>query len=114
MELIPVSPAEDVSNLSADACEVLLRIAAAYAASPCTADAVERLRPEFLCKAEQVLALEELLHAGMLELRQKVWGERLYQIAAQQYPWSCGASGQAVRRCGWKGQSGWSLPPVQS
>ncbi|WP_405116817.1 helicase-associated domain-containing protein [Paenibacillus sp. FSL K6-1217] len=86
MELIPVSPAEDVSNLSADACEVLLRIAAAYAASPCTADAVERLRPEFLCKAEQVLALEELLHAGMLELRQKVWGERLYQIAAQQYP----------------------------
>lgn len=78
--------ADDSSKLSADACEVLLRIAAEHAASPCSADSVERLRPEFLCRAEQVLALEELLHTGMLELRQKVWGERLYQIPQQQYP----------------------------
>lgn len=78
--------ADDICKLSADACEVLLRIAAEHAASPCTADSVERLRPEFLCRAEQVLALEELLHTGILELRQKVWGERLYQIPQQQYP----------------------------
>ncbi|MEK5032759.1 helicase-associated domain-containing protein [Paenibacillus sp. FSL R7-0302] len=81
-----LEPADDISRLSADACEVLLRIAAEHAASPCTADSVERLRPEFLCRAEQLLALEELLHTGMLELRQKVWGERLYQIPQQQYP----------------------------
>ena len=78
--------ADDIGKLSADACEVLLRIAAEHAASPCTAESVERLRPDFLCRAEQVLALEELLQAGMLELRQKVWGERLYQIPQQQYP----------------------------
>ncbi|MEK4007426.1 helicase-associated domain-containing protein [Paenibacillus sp. FSL H3-0333] len=81
-----LEPADDISRLSADACEVLLRIAAEHATSPCTADSVERLRPEFLCRAEQLLALEELLHTGMLELRQKVWGERLYQIPQQQYP----------------------------
>ncbi|WP_342477822.1 helicase-associated domain-containing protein [Paenibacillus sp. FSL H7-0350] len=81
-----LEPADDISRLSADACEVLLRIAAEHAASPCTADSIERLRPEFLCRAEQMLALDELLQAGMLELRQKVWGERLYQIPQQQYP----------------------------
>ncbi|WP_342549406.1 helicase-associated domain-containing protein [Paenibacillus sp. FSL P2-0089] len=81
-----LEPADDIGKLSADACEVLLRIAAEHAASPCTADSAERLRPEFLCRAEQLLALEELLHTGMLELRQKVWGERLYQIPQQQYP----------------------------
>ncbi|MEK4043235.1 helicase-associated domain-containing protein [Paenibacillus sp. FSL H8-0048] len=81
-----LEPADDISRLSSDACEVLLRIAAEHAASPCTADSIERLRPEFLCRAEQILALEELLHTGMLELRQKVWGERLYQVPQQQYP----------------------------
>lgn len=81
-----LEPADDISRLSSDACEVLLRIAAEHAASPCTADSVERLRPELLCRAEQMLALKELLHTGMLELRQKVWGERLYQIPQQQYP----------------------------
>ncbi|WP_341347461.1 helicase-associated domain-containing protein [Paenibacillus sp. FSL H3-0469] len=81
-----LNPADHISRLSSDACEVLLRIAAEHAASPCTADSIERLRPEFLCRAEQMLALDELLHAGMLELRQKVWGERLYQVPQQQYP----------------------------
>ncbi|WP_246553712.1 helicase-associated domain-containing protein [Paenibacillus tritici] len=76
--------AGDTLKLTAEACEVLLRIAAEHAASPFAADTVDRLRPEFLCRAQQALALDELLHAGMLELRQKVWGEKLYQIPQQQ------------------------------
>ncbi|NQX43831.1 helicase-associated domain-containing protein [Paenibacillus tritici] len=76
--------AEDTLKLTAEACEVLLRIAAEHAASPFAADTVDRLRPEFLCRAQQALALDELLHAGMLELRQKVWGEKLYQIPQRQ------------------------------
>lgn len=77
---------KEMPELTAEACEVLLRICAGHAASPCPVDAAERLRPEFLCRMQQKLALEELLHAGMLELRQKVWGEQLYQIPQEQYP----------------------------
>lgn len=81
-----VTPADTLPKLTPEACEVLLRICAGYAASPCPADTLERLRPETLCRMQQKLALEELLLAGLLELRQKVWGEQLYQIPWEQYP----------------------------
>lgn len=81
-----LEPADDIGKLSADACEVLLRIAAEHAASPCTEDSAERLRPEFLCRAEQLLALEELLYTGMLELRQKVWGSGCIRFRSSSIP----------------------------
>ncbi|WP_238649792.1 helicase-associated domain-containing protein [Paenibacillus piscarius] len=81
-----VTPDAGLPKLTPEACEVLLRICASYAASPCPADTVEQLRPESLCRMQQKLALEELLLAGQLELRQKVWGEKLYQIPQDQYP----------------------------
>lgn len=81
-----VTPDAGLPKLTPEACEVLLRICASYAASPFPADTVEQLRPECLCRMQQKLALEELLLAGQLELRQKVWGEKLYQIPQEQYP----------------------------
>lgn len=39
---------------------------------------------EALCRAELQLAILELRRAGLLELRQKIWGEQLYQIPPQQ------------------------------
>lgn len=81
-----VTPNDQMPKLTSEACEVLLRICAGYAASPCPADTVEQLRPETLCRMQLKLALDELLLAGMLELRQKVWGEKLYQIPQVMYP----------------------------
>lgn len=79
-------PDADVQKLTPEAQAVLQAICAEHAASPCAADTLERLRPAFLCRAEQELALNELLMAGMLELRQKIWGEKLYQIPQQRFP----------------------------
>lgn len=79
-------PDADVQKLTPEAQAVLQAIYAEHAASPCAADSIERLRPAFLCRAEQELALNELLTAGMLELRQKMWGEKLYQIPQQRFP----------------------------
>lgn len=76
----------EMQKLTPEAREVLKRIAAEYAALPFAADKAEQLRPEFLCRAEQMLALGELLRAGLLELHQKVWGEKLYQIPQRQLP----------------------------
>lgn len=73
----------EMLKLTPEAREVLKRICAEHAAGPFAADAAERLRPVFLCRADQELALGELLRAGMLELRQKLWGEKLYQIPQQ-------------------------------
>lgn len=81
-----VMPDHEMPELTPEACEVLLRICAGYAGSPCPAGTVERLKPAYLCRMQQKLALEELLLAGLLELRQKVWGEKLYQIPPEQYP----------------------------
>lgn len=91
-------PDADIQKLTPEAQAVLQAICAEHAASPWAADTIERLRPAFLCRAEQELALNELLMAGMLELRQKMWGEKLYQIPQQRFPGSCGASGLPVRR----------------
>lgn len=79
-------PDPDVQKLTPEAQAVLQAICAEHAASPCAADSIERLRPAFLCRAEQELALNELLMAGMLELRQTMWGEKLYQIPQQRFP----------------------------
>ncbi|MBT2287789.1 helicase-associated domain-containing protein [Paenibacillus albidus] len=72
--------------LSPEGSEVLRRICAAHAALPFPVDKADRLRPQNLCRAEHKLAIAELLDAGVLELRQKVWGERLYQIPAEKLP----------------------------
>lgn len=69
-----------MKGLSSEAQEVLGRICAAYAAQPFPVDKAESLRPAALCRAEQELALQELRQAGLLEMRQKIWGEKLYQI----------------------------------
>ncbi|KHL95472.1 hypothetical protein QW71_12205 [Paenibacillus sp. IHB B 3415] len=79
-------PDPDVQKLTPEAQAVLQAICAEHAASPWAADTIERLRPAFLCRAEQELALNELLMAGMLELRQKMWGEKLYQIPQHRFP----------------------------
>ncbi|AIQ58185.1 helicase-associated domain-containing protein [Paenibacillus borealis] len=76
----------DVQKLTREAQAVLRAISAEHAASPVAADTIERLRPVYLCRAEQELALNELLQAGMLELRQKMWGEKLYQIPQHRFP----------------------------
>lgn len=81
-----------MTALSSSAQEVLRRICAAYAARPFAVERVERLRPAALCRAELQLAMLELRQAGLLELRQKIWGEQLYQIPARQLAaiqWSC-------------------------
>lgn len=71
-------------TLSPSAMEVLGRICAAYADRPFAAEKAERLRPETLCRAELQLAILELRRAGLIELRQKVWGEQLFQIPPRQ------------------------------
>ncbi|SET47307.1 helicase-associated domain-containing protein [Paenibacillus sp. NFR01] len=69
-----------MSKLTAEARAVLERICAAYAAQPFPADKAAELRPPALCRAEQRLALAELMAEGLLELRRRIWGEELYQI----------------------------------
>ncbi len=79
-------------TLSPPAQEVLRRICAAHAARPFAVEKLERLRPEALCRAELQLAMLELRQAGLVELRQKIWGEQLYQIPPQELAaiqWSC-------------------------
>jgi hypothetical protein len=73
-----------MNGLSPEAQEVLKMICAAYAAQPFAVEKADSLRPPTLCRAEQRLALKELRQAGMLELRQKIWGEKLYQIPVRQ------------------------------
>ncbi|WP_054940220.1 helicase-associated domain-containing protein, partial [Paenibacillus ihuae] len=79
-------------TLSPPAQEVLRRICAGHAARPFAVEKLERLRPEALCRAELQLAMLELRQAGLVELRQKIWGEQLYQIPPQELAaiqWSC-------------------------
>ncbi len=75
-----------MNQLTLEAREVLRRICMAYAAKPFEAGKEERLRPPYLCRAEQRLAMNELLAAGLLEVRQKIWGEKLYQIPVERLP----------------------------
>ncbi|MRN52504.1 helicase-associated domain-containing protein [Paenibacillus monticola] len=75
-----------MKQLTQEAHEVLRRICIAYAAKPFEAGKEERLRPPNLCRAEQRLAINELLNAGMLEVRQNIWGEKLYQIPVERLP----------------------------
>lgn len=73
-------------GLSREALLVLHQIIKNYAARPFTEAQAEQLSPVLLCRAELHLALLELREAGALELRQKLWGERLYQIPGQYLP----------------------------
>ncbi|ULO05418.1 helicase-associated domain-containing protein [Paenibacillus sp. 19GGS1-52] len=75
-----------MKQLTQEAREVLRRICMAYAAMPFEAGKEERLRPPNLCRAEQRLAMNELLTDGLLEVRQKMWGEKLYQIPVERLP----------------------------
>lgn len=61
-------------GLSPEAQEVLKMICAVHAAQPFAVEKADSLRPATLCRAEQQLALKELRQAGVLELRQKIWG----------------------------------------
>lgn len=73
-----------MNGLSHEAQQMLQRICKVHAAQAFAAEKVESLRPAVLCRAELQLILKELYEAGMLEQRQKVWGEKLYQIPAGQ------------------------------
>lgn len=63
-----------MNGVSPEAQEVLKIICAVYAAQPFAVEKADSLRPATLCRAEQQLALKELRQAGILELRQKIWG----------------------------------------
>ena len=65
---------------------MLKLLCAEYAAQPFEEGKEERLRPVTLCRAEQKLAMYELRCAGLLIARQKIWGEKLYQIPVGQLP----------------------------
>lgn len=84
-----------MTTLSPSATEVLRQFCAAYADRPFAVEKAERLRPGDLCRAELQLAILELRQAGLVELRQKIWGEQFYQIppkqlaAVQQECFSC-------------------------
>ncbi|MNB91026.1 hypothetical protein D3C75_381000 [compost metagenome] len=73
-----------MNKLSPCSIEVLQRICAAYADRAFPVEKAEQLRPEALCRAELQLVVQELRRAGLLELRQRIWGEQLYQIPPQQ------------------------------
>ncbi|WP_379153247.1 helicase-associated domain-containing protein [Paenibacillus sp. sgz5001063] len=70
-------------GLSPEALLVLHQIIKAYAARPFNEAQAEQLSPVSLCRVDLHLALLELREAGMLELRQKLWGELLYQIPVE-------------------------------
>ncbi|WP_162551107.1 helicase-associated domain-containing protein [Paenibacillus tepidiphilus] len=73
-------------RLSDGAQEILKRLFAAYSAIPFPAGQEEKHRPKAMCRAELELALLELRREEWLELRQKLWGERLYRIPEQRIP----------------------------
>ncbi|MEC0168791.1 helicase-associated domain-containing protein [Paenibacillus graminis] len=75
-----------MNGLTAEAMVVLQKIIKACAARPFGEAQAELLCPDALCRAELQLALLELREAGLLELRQKLWGERLYQIPEKHLP----------------------------
>ncbi|KWX73935.1 helicase-associated domain-containing protein [Paenibacillus jilunlii] len=75
-----------MNGLTPEALLVLQKIIGACAARPFTEAQAEQLCPAALCRAELQLALLELREAGLLELRQKLWGERLYQISERHLP----------------------------
>ncbi|KWX80781.1 hypothetical protein AMQ84_02540 [Paenibacillus riograndensis] len=75
-----------MNGITAEALLVLQKIVKACAARPFAEAQAEQLCPAALCRAELQLALLELREAGLLELRQKLWGERLYQIPESQLP----------------------------
>ncbi|QQZ60185.1 hypothetical protein JI735_27245 [Paenibacillus sonchi] len=63
-----------MNGITAEALLVLQKIVKACAARPFAEAQAEQLCPAALCRAELQLALLELREAGMLELRQKLWG----------------------------------------
>ena len=75
-----------MNQLSPEALQMLKLLCAEYAAEPFEEGREERLRPVTLCRAEQRLAIHELRRAGLLIARQKIWGEKLYQIPVEQLP----------------------------
>lgn len=75
-----------MNQLSPEALQLLKLLCAEYAAEPFEEGKEERLRPATLCRAEQKLVMYELRRAGMLVGRQKIWGEKLYQIPVEQLP----------------------------
>ncbi|MBW4083951.1 helicase-associated domain-containing protein [Paenibacillus sp. S150] len=75
-----------MKGLSGEALLVLQKLVRACAARPFAEALAERHCPAELCRAELQLALLELREAGLLELRQKLWGEKLYQIPEQRLP----------------------------
>lgn len=75
-----------MNQLSPEALQTLKLLCAEYAAEPFEEGREERLRPVTLCRAEQKLAIYELRRAGLLVARQKIWGEKLYQIPVEQLP----------------------------
>ncbi|MFF2907397.1 helicase-associated domain-containing protein [Paenibacillus sp. NPDC057934] len=72
-----------MKDLTPDALELLGRICAVYGGQPFEEGKEEQLRPSYLSRAEQRLALSELRRAGLLMARQKLWGEKLYHIPAE-------------------------------
>ncbi|OBZ14549.1 hypothetical protein A8L34_11525 [Bacillus sp. FJAT-27264] len=72
-----------MKDLTSDALELLGRISAVYGGQPFEEGKEEQLRPAYLSRAEQRLALSELRRAGLLMARQKLWGEKLYHIPAE-------------------------------
>ncbi|MFC3748762.1 helicase-associated domain-containing protein [Paenibacillus sp. GCM10012306] len=72
-----------MKDLTPDALELLGRICAVYGGQAFEEGKEEQLRPAYLSRAEQRLALSELRRAGLLTARQKLWGEKLYHITAE-------------------------------
>lgn len=72
-----------MKELTSEAQALLGRIYAEYAGQPMEAGKEEQLRPLYLSRAEQRLAISELQRAGLLTARQKLWGEKLYHIPAE-------------------------------
>ncbi|NUU64203.1 helicase-associated domain-containing protein [Paenibacillus agri] len=72
-----------MKDLTPDALELLGRLCAVYGGQPFEEGKEEQLRPAYLSRAEQRLALSELRRAGLLMARQKLWGEKLYHIPAE-------------------------------
>ncbi|KWX89377.1 hypothetical protein AMQ83_00965 [Paenibacillus riograndensis] len=66
-----------MNGITAEGLLMLQKIAKACAARPFAEAQAEQLCPAALCRAELQLALLELREAGLLELRPKLWGERL-------------------------------------
>lgn len=74
-----------MKSLSSEARDVLKRIAVSFAVQPFAAEQVERIRPVTLSRLELQRALRELHQTGLLELRQQIWGDKLYRIPQQRF-----------------------------